>query len=77
MSAARYGDYTRDVSGWFLGMTGAQLALVTLAGVPPDALAQWLAQARINARAVPGEARLQRNAAGQWDGTLVLNLPPR
>ncbi len=34
MSAARYGDYTKDVSGWFLGMTGAQLALVTLAGVP-------------------------------------------
>ena len=34
MSAARYGDYAKDVSGWFLGMTGAQLALVTLAGVP-------------------------------------------
>ena len=34
MNATRYGDYSRDVSGWFLGMTGAQLALVTLAGVP-------------------------------------------
>ena len=34
MNAVRYGDYSRDVSGWFLGMTGAQLALVTLAGVP-------------------------------------------
>ena len=32
--SARYGDYAKDVSGWFLGMTGAQLALVTLAGVP-------------------------------------------
>ncbi|MGY1829025.1 SCO6880 family protein [Geodermatophilus sp. SYSU D01180] len=34
MSAVRYGDYARDVSGWFLGMTGAQLALVTGAGIP-------------------------------------------
>ena len=34
MNAVRYSDYSRDVSGWFLGMTGAQLALVTLAGVP-------------------------------------------
>lgn len=50
---------------------------VTLSGTAPDALAQWLAQARVNARAVPAEARLTRNAAGLWDGTLVLNLPPR
>ena len=34
MSAHRYGDYSRDVSGWFLGMTGAQLALVALSGMP-------------------------------------------
>ncbi|WP_040339410.1 SCO6880 family protein [Candidatus Blastococcus massiliensis] len=34
MNAVRYGDYSRDVSGWFLGMTGAQLALVTVTGVP-------------------------------------------
>ena len=50
---------------------------VTLAGTPSEALAQWLAQARVNARALPGEAKLQRNAAGLWDGTLVLSLPPR
>ena len=50
---------------------------VTLAGTPSEALAQWLTQARVNARALPGEARLQRNAAGGWDGTLVLTLPPR
>lgn len=50
---------------------------VTLSNVAPEVLAQWLTQARVNARAVPGEARLQRNAAGQWDGTLVLNLPQR
>lgn len=50
---------------------------VTLSGTSPDALAQWLTQARVNARAVPSEARLTRNPAGLWDGTLVLNLPPR
>jgi general secretion pathway protein M len=50
---------------------------VTLASVPSPVLAQWLTQARVNARALPGEARLARNAAGNWDGTLVLTLPPR
>lgn len=61
----------------------AQLALVgeratlTLKGVPADALAQWMAQVRLNARALPSEAHLVRNAAGTWDGTLVLNLNPR
>lgn len=48
---------------------------VTLKGVAPDALAQWLATARQNARSVPTEARLTRNPAGAWDGTLVLQLP--
>jgi general secretion pathway protein M len=50
---------------------------VTLAGVSSEVLAQWLTQARVNARALPTEARLQRNAAGQWEGSLVLSLPPR
>jgi general secretion pathway protein M len=50
---------------------------VTLTGTPSEALSQWLVQARANARALPSEARLQRNAAGLWEGTLVLNLPPR
>jgi general secretion pathway protein M len=52
-------------------------ATVTLTGTSPDALAQWLTQARVNARALPGEARIARNAAGLWEGTLVLSLPPR
>lgn len=59
-------------------------ATVTLKGVSADALAQWLAQARINARALPAEARLVRSptaAAGSpgptWDGSLVLSLPAR
>lgn len=52
-------------------------ATLTLAGVRADALAQWLAQARTSARAVPSEAHLSRNANGLWDGTLVVGLPPR
>lgn len=50
---------------------------LTLSGTAPDALAQWLTQARVNARALPSEARLLRNTGGLWDGTLVLTLPPR
>lgn len=51
-----------------LGAT-AQLSLagdratITLKGAPADALAQWLAQARSNALAVPVEARLTRSPA--------------
>lgn len=50
---------------------------LTLTGVAPATLAQFLSQVRINARALPGEAKLGRNATGTWDGTLVLTLPPR
>lgn len=49
-------------------------ATVTLKEVSPDALAQWLAVARQNARTVPAEAHLKRNAAGAWDGTVVFYL---
>ena len=57
-------------------------ATVRLKGVGADTLAQWLAQCRINARALPAEARLTRVAVpGQpgpaWDGTVVLSLPAR
>lgn len=50
---------------------------ITLVGTSPDALGRWLTQARTNARILPTEARLARNPAGQWDGTLVMALPPR
>jgi general secretion pathway protein M len=50
---------------------------ITLTGTPADSLAQWLTQARVNARALPSEAHLSRNPAGLWEGTLVLTLPPR
>jgi general secretion pathway protein M len=52
-------------------------ATVTLTGAAPDALAQWLTQARVNARTLPSEAHLRRNADGLWEGTLVVALPPR
>ncbi len=62
-------------------------ASITLKGVSGDALAQWLAQARSNARLVPSELRLQKTGASTaaaatastttWDGSVVLNLPAR
>ena len=66
--------------------TTAQLEVVgervtiTLRNTPADALALWLAQARVNARAMPNEAHLLRSqvnptGSAAWDGTLVLSLP--
>lgn len=61
---------------------GAQLALqgdratLTLRDVPPQALAQWLHQVRINARLLPVQAQMQRSAApGGWSGQIVLAGP--
>lgn len=53
-------------------------ASVTLKAVNPDALAQWLAQARVNAHALPVEAHLVQNleaGAAKWSGTVVMRLP--
>ena len=58
----------------------ADRANVTLQAAPADALAQWLVQARLNARSAPLEARLTRAtspAGATWSGTLVMGLPPR
>ncbi|MFD0668646.1 type II secretion system protein GspM [Ramlibacter sp. MAHUQ-53] len=52
-------------------------ATLAVNGIPGDALARWLAKARVDARAQAGEARLTRNPQGTWDGTVVLALPPR
>ena len=68
--------------------TSAQLsvlgdnATLTLRNTPALELAQWLPQARLNARAIPSEARLMRsniNPSGQavWSGTIVMRLPSR
>jgi len=48
---------------------------VTLSGVPPQVLAQWLVLARDAARVSMQQARLTRSPAG-WDGSIVLQLPP-
>lgn len=58
-------------------MVAGERVTLTLTATPPEALATWLAQARVNARALPSEARLTRSAAGGWDGTVVLTLPPQ
>lgn len=61
-------------------------ASVSLRAVSGDALAQWLAQIRANARLVPTELKLQKSAANAtaptatttaWDGQLVLSLPAK
>ena len=52
-------------------------ATITLKNVPGEALAQWLVQARNNARAIPVDARLSLNPARTaWDGSVVLAMPP-
>lgn len=51
------------------------LATVTLRGASPQALAQWLARARTEARLAPSQANLSRDAKGGWNGTLQLPLP--
>ncbi len=47
---------------------------VTLTGVAPQLLAQWLGQARSAARVVVQQARLTLTPGG-WDGSIVLQLP--
>lgn len=57
-------------------VVSADRATVTLKGVSPNALAQWLANARTGAQSKPLEAQLtQQN--GAWDGTLQMQLPQR
>jgi general secretion pathway protein M len=57
-------------------------ATVTLRNAPADAFAQWLPQARVNARAIATEVRLTRiNTPPQgqavWSGTIVMSMPPQ
>ena len=58
----------------------ADRASVTLQASAADAVAQWLAQARLNARSVPLEARLTRQTSAtgsSWTGVFVMSLPQR
>lgn len=58
-------------------VVAGERATVTLKGTSAKALAEWLVQARSNARTLPIEAHLSLNAARTgWDGSVVLALPP-
>ena len=48
---------------------------VTLSGVSPSVLAQWLSETRDASRVSVQQARLARSPAG-WNGSIVLQLPP-
>lgn len=50
-------------------------ATVTLKGVAPGALAQWLQQVRVNARVLPVQAQIQRGDQAAWSGQIVLAGP--
>jgi general secretion pathway protein M len=74
-----------DLSGTAqINVVGERVS-VTLKNTSADALARWLAQVRINARALPTQAKLVRSPASAaanaaqpaWDGSLVLALPKR
>ncbi|MDO5288204.1 MAG: type II secretion system protein GspM [Pseudomonadota bacterium] len=67
-------------SGGQISIVGDR-ANVQIKDVPARALADWLSDARVNARATPVEARLARSgdtapgAPVHWSGTLSLSLP--
>jgi len=56
-----------------MSLTGDR-ATITLEGSSADALAQWLTQARLNARARPLELHLTQSQ-GLWKGQIVLHVP--
>ncbi len=58
-----------------MSLTGDR-ATVTLEGSSADALAQWLTQARLNARARPLELHLTQSH-GLWKGRIVLQVASR
>lgn len=86
--ALAYDDAVRALKGATQQTLGATAQLqvagdranLTLQGTTPQALAQWLSQARLNARSVPLEAHLTR-APGSgpllWNGTLTMSLPAK
>lgn len=51
-------------------------ATLTLRNAPPEAVAQWLAQVRINARMLPVDSQINREPGSPgWSGTIVLAGP--
>lgn len=55
--------------------TSGDRVTVTLSGVEPQPLAQWLGQVRGAARVSVQQARLLRGPSG-WGGSIVLQMPP-
>jgi len=61
-------------------VVAGERASITVKDATPDALAEWLAQARLNARSALVEARLMRGegpGGPVWNGVLVMSLPAR
>lgn len=51
-------------------------AILTLRGTPPQALAVWLNQVRVNARLVPANAQLERASnPDSWSGQITISGP--
>ena len=50
-------------------------ATLTLRGARPEGVAAWLVQVRQNARLVPVESQLTRDAEGGWSGTVIVAGP--
>jgi general secretion pathway protein M len=84
----KYDDALRALTGVTSFVLGASATLtvagdranVTLHEGTADALAQWLTEARANAKSVPVEVRLTRSPVGgaaRWNGVVVMSLPQR
>jgi general secretion pathway protein M len=61
-------------------VVAGERASITVKDASPDALAEWLTQARQNARSALVEARLVRASTPGglvWNGVLVMGLPAR
>ncbi|MDZ4357374.1 MAG: type II secretion system protein GspM [Variovorax sp.] len=69
-------QYTSQLGGSAQVSAQGDRASVNFRGTTPEALSQWLNQMRVNARLLPVQAQLERqaNPAG-WSGQLVLAGP--
>lgn len=61
-----------------ISITGNR-AMLTLKNANPQSLAEFLTEARINARAIPQEVKITRSNAPTtgWDGSMTLTLPAK
>ena len=73
-----------QISSQRLGGTGqisitGNRAMLTLKNANPQSLAEFLTEARINARAIPQEVKITRSNAPTtgWDGSMTLTLPAK